>query len=258
MADTKRVPRANGPLALLTPMPEEALRLREAMDGARPRLLAGLTAYEGTLAGVPCVLVQCGVGKVAAATAAQALCEAGFRGGVLVLGIAGGITAEVHLGDILIASQAVQHDLDPRPFFARSYVPHLDRSAFPADPALQTAAMDAANALAPALIARPGPLAGTPPRVFASTILTGDQVIGTRRRRQALSRDFPGALGVDMETAAVAQVCYQNGVPWGAVRIISDGLEDRIDPKKVLAYAATSATTFLRDLAAKVLEADRD
>ena len=235
-------------------MPEEALRLREAMSRARTVSLGSTAAYKGELAGAPCILVESGIGKVATATAAQALCAAGYRTGVLVLGIAGGITAEVHLGDVLVATHAVQHDLDARPFFPRSHVPHLGQSAFPSDERLRARCVEAARALTLGLVgARPGALGAEPPKVLEGLLLTGDQVIATRRRRETLSRDFPGALGVDMETAAVAQVCYQNGVPWAAVRIISDGLGDRINPARVLDYAATVATAFLRDVATRVL-----
>lgn len=220
-----------------------------------------MPAFQGRLAGAPCTLVQCGVGKVAAAAVAQALCQEGLHGGILVLGIAGGITADVHLGDVVVAMEAIQHDLDPRPFFARSYVPHLERSAFPADEGFRRAAAAAARALAPTLSRygrdRPGALARVVPQVLEGIILTGDQVISTRRRREALASAYPGALGVDMETAAVAQVCYQNGVPWAAVRVISDGLGDRISPRQVLDYAATTATAFLRDVVLRLLEERR-
>jgi adenosylhomocysteine nucleosidase len=89
-------------------------------------------------------------------------------------------------------------------------------------------------------------------------VLAGDQVIGTRRRRESLRRSFPDSLGVDMETAAVAQVCYQNKAPWAAVRIVSDGLNDGINPKQVLDYASSTATTVLRDIVLQMLGAPGD
>jgi adenosylhomocysteine nucleosidase len=235
-------------------MAEEALQLHAAMEQPVSRSLAGLQAYEGVLNNAPCLLVECGIGKVAAAAAAQALCDAGYTTGVLVLGIAGGIAPDIHLGDVIAVSETAQHDLDARPFFPRAHVPHLGVASFPADPALHKKALVAASRLAKGLTgARPGPLADAPPQVRTGVILTGDQVIATKRRREALWRAFPDALGVDMETAAVAQVCRQNRVPWAAVRIVSDGLEDRIDPTQVLDYAATAATAFLRDIAIEVV-----
>lgn len=220
----------------------------------KPYPLAGLIAHEGRIANQACILVECGIGKVAAATAAQALVERGIQR-ALVLGIAGGIAPNVHLGDVLVVHETVHHDLDARPFFPRAHVPHLGLSAFTSDESMRSQALVSARAVASELLGeRPGLLAGTAPQVHTGTVLTGDQVIDTRPRRESLRKEFPGALGVDMETVAVAQVCHQNGISWAAIRIVSDGLDDLIDPQEVLAYASSKATAALRDIVVNMLE----
>jgi adenosylhomocysteine nucleosidase len=125
----------------------------------------------------------------------------------------------------------VQHDIDARPLTpARGVIPSLGVAAINADAAVAEKLLVAAKR------------AVENPRIVRSgLVLTGDQIVKSKALRDAIARDFPEGLCVDMETAAVAQVAQQNGLPWGAVRVTSDKADETFDLEDVIDFGVNTA-----------------
>lgn len=211
--------------ALIAALPEELDALLSVLEGARPEPLAGRTFWRGTLAGQPVVAVLSGIGKVAAALTTTLLISHFGAGRVLFLGVAGGIGPGVQVGDIVVADTLLQHDMDASPLFPRHEVPLTGLSRFPADRAFtdrlvraSTAALQAHQEVAA--------FVGRTPGVHRGLVLSGDRFVATAAESAALRERLPDALAVEMEGAAVAQVCHAFGVPLAVVRSISDRADD--------------------------------
>ncbi len=182
--------------------------------------------WRGRLAGMDVWLVGCLMGKVNAAMAAQLAVDRFRPAAILTCGSAGGLHPEVQPGDLVISTHTAQHDAGMNwgsRFITLGVQFHRNgrtglRRRFPADPSLLAAAQEAARSL-------PHDGHGRPPWVHAGLIVTGDQAIFSRQRRQAVLETWH-ALAVDMESAAVAQVAAAHGIPWLAIRGISDRADE--------------------------------
>ncbi len=231
------------PVAVLAALQEEAQELARHLVRARIEG-PGLQSWEGDLAGKPVVLILTGVGKVAAAMAAQFACDVYRPRALLSIGLAGATDSEGGRGRLIVASGAVQHDIDARPLTdARGVVAGLGLSAFPADSTLSDMLQKAAESAT----GRPG-LVGT------GVVLTGDQIVASRAARDLITAAFPDGACFDMETAAIAQVAHQNGVPWGGLRITSDSADESFDLDEVMAFGAETAGELFERTILRVLE----
>jgi adenosylhomocysteine nucleosidase len=219
----------NGPVAILAALEQEAQTLVRGLERsalASPKL----SLFEGTIEGAAVVLVITGVGKVAAALATQFVCDAFKPRSVLVVGLAGATESGAHAGQLIVAAGAVQHDVDARPLTAaRGIVPGLRTAVLPADKELT----DKVHAAAGRVVDQA--------RIRSGLVLTGDQIITARVVRDGVLRDFPDGACFDMETAAIAQVAQQNGVPWAAVRITSDAADETFDLDAVFSFGTGTA-----------------
>jgi len=177
------------------------------------------------------VVVVSGVGKVAAALAAQFVQDVFKPRCAVSIGLAGALRDDGPRGQVVVATGAVQHDMDARPLTAeRGVIPGLNLSVLSVDPPLAEKLMvSAKRSVENPRIVRPG------------LVVTGDQIITSRPLRDALVHNFPDAACVDMETAAIAQVAHQNGLPWGAVRVTSDSADETFDLDDVIGFGANSA-----------------
>jgi adenosylhomocysteine nucleosidase len=219
-------------LAILSALPEEQRGLSDSLEQVRHVTHAGRTFVLGRLCGHEVVLALSGIGKVAAATTTAALVE---RFGVCQLvftGVAGGVGANVQVGDVVVAQDFVQHDMDVRPLFPRWQVPGYASPVFACDHAMTERLLLAAQACAAQAAAWNEPLlAGQRPRAHWGLIASGDQFIVSADTSTALCRDLARggytALAVEMEGAAIAQTCADYGVPFAAVRTISDRADDQ-------------------------------
>ena len=223
------------PVAVLAALHEEAAQLTRGL--ARSELRSPhLQVWEGTLEQAPVVLIVTGVGKVAAAMAAQFVCDVRPPRCLLTIGLAGA-TAEVGRGALTVGSGSIQHDVDARPITeARGIVPGLGIRVFPADRQVAARLTRAAEAV----VEHSG-------IVRTGVVLTGDQIVMSREVRDRLHAEFPDGICVDMETAAVAQVAHQNGVPWGSLRITSDSADESFKLEDVLGFGrGTAADLFDR------------
>lgn len=214
-------------IAIISAVHEELAEILALMPDEHKVVAAGRTFWVGRLQGHEVVAVLSGMGKVAAATTATVLCERFAPDQVIFTGLAGGLAVGVEVGDIVVGSTFVQHDLNAHPLYPRWEVPGYGRSHFKADLALsqvlRTAAKDAVIWLPKLLDA--SVLRGLglhSPSVHEGEILTGDRFMGSEVETAVLHESFPHALGVDMESAAVAMVCHDYGIPFGGIRTISD------------------------------------
>jgi adenosylhomocysteine nucleosidase len=235
-------------------MQEEVGLLAQQVQHPRRAVVAGRTMTIGTLCGQRVLVVFSRWGKVAAAsTTARAIayCIATTGKppeGMLFVGVAGAVDDTLKVGDIVVADALWQHDLDASPLFAPMQIPLTERTHLDADHELSnrlhTAAdsfvrTEMAGCIAPAVLGRYG-LVARPPQVWRGGIATGDQFISCGHKRGDIKHRIPRALAVEMEGAAVAQVCHDDEVPLAVLRVISDNAGES---------APHDFTAFLRDIA---------
>lgn len=223
------------PLAIVAAMREELRALLDAMPDERKVLRAGRAFYRGHLEGREVMVVLSGIGKVAAATTTTLAIEAFGAREVLFTGVAGGVGEGVRVGDAVVADALVQHDMDASPLFPRYEVPLAGRAAFPADPSMSRRLAGAAQAVladASALIGREhlAPFGIEAPRLHRGLVASGDRFVSTAQESRALCAALQAAghrpLAVEMEGAALAQVCHDFGVPFAVLRTVSDRADD--------------------------------
>ena len=201
-------------LAIVSAMQQELSAVLALLPDERKAVVAGREFWRGHLHGQEVVAVLSRLGKVAAATTATALVEHFGVTSIVFTGVAGGLGPGVKRGDVVIADRFLQHDMDASPLFPRHEVPLYGLAEFPPDAALTRRLADAARA------ALPG--AG----LHRGLIISGDRFVSTTAEARALQAQLPQALAVEMEGAAIAQVCHDYGVPYAAVRTISDRADD--------------------------------
>jgi adenosylhomocysteine nucleosidase len=189
-----------------------------------------VSVWEGAIEGTPVVLVLTGVGKVAAALATQFTCDLFKPRCVVTIGLAGA-TADEQPGGLTVASGSLQHDMDARPLTdARGMIPSLGMTVIPADPVWSEKLRLAAESVV-----------DNPPSVKSGVVLTGDQIVTSRELRDRILSAFPNGACLDMETAAVAQVARQNGIPWAALRMISDAADESFNLEEVIGFGVNTA-----------------
>ena len=219
-------------LGLLSALPEEQRGLIDLLDDVQsPVRHAGREFVRGRLAGQPAVLALCGIGKVSAAATTAVLVERFGITQLVFTGVAGGLAPGVKVGDVVVARGFMQHDMDASPLFPKHEIPLYGKALFAADPGLSTALERAARmALGDAAT-----LCAAPDRkrfalhsacVHMGLLVSGDRFVSALAEAAELHASLPQALAVDMESAAVAQVCHDYGLPFAAVRTVSDRADD--------------------------------
>jgi adenosylhomocysteine nucleosidase len=234
-------------LGIMSAMVEEIDALIGALDpGVVHHEVGRRTYHVGTMRGAPVVLVFSRIGKVAAASTATELISRFKIERLIFTGVAGALSAELAVGDVVVATSLTQHDMDASPIFPRYEVPLLGISDFPSDAAIEAALAAAATRyIAEGLAGDVSEATRTAfqmhrPTVHTGQVLSGDQFIADAATLSRLREAFPRALCVEMEGAAVAQVCYEHEMPFGVIRTISDTADDS---------AATDFPRFLTEIA---------
>ena len=218
--------------AILSALPEEQAGLRALLQDARMVQRAGREFWLGTLHGNAVVLGLSRIGKVAAATTATMLVEAFAADQIVFTGVAGALGDKVQVGDVVVATQFVQHDLDASPLFPRFEVPLYHQARFACDARLTRLLLDASQATLQAMANRAGKAPqARQPCVHQGLVASGDSFVCTAPSSSSLREALRGAgmdaLAVEMEGAAVAQVCHDYRVPFAAVRSISDRADEQ-------------------------------
>lgn len=201
-------------LGIIGAMEEEVEQLTSAMDVKDKKEKAGMVFFTGELEGVPVTIVRSGIGKVNAAVCTQILvCEYGVDK-VINTGIAGSLSADIDIADVVISSDVLHHDMDATGFgYPKGQIPRMDVLTFTADKDLQEAAAKACAEAVPEI------------GVHSGRIVSGDQFISDKARKEEIIADFHG-LCTEMEGAAIAQTAYLNKIPFVVIRTISDKADD--------------------------------
>ena len=225
------------PLAVVGAMHEEIAALLPCLTDGRVLTRGGREFHRGRLDGHEVILTRSGIGKVAAAATCAILLDAFEASAVLFTGVAGGLGPGVRVGDIVVATSLLQHDMDASPLFPRWEVPLTGRSAFDTDPRWTARVAGACRGL----LASHARLAAS--TVHLGLVVSGDRFVATSAESRRLSIELPLALAVEMEGAALAQVCRDFGRPCAVMRTISDRADDA---------AHGDFQRFLREVAAPV------
>ena len=197
-------------IGIIGAMEDEVAALKEAMEVQETIEKASMVFCKGMLCGKEVVVVRSGIGKVNAGICAQILVD---RFGVDVLintGIAGSLDAKIDIGDMVISTDALHHDMDASEFGdALGQVPRMDVLSFPADETLVKKAVQASEKANPDI------------HTFTGRIASGDQFIASREVKERIVKNFH-PLCVEMEGAGIAQAAYLNQVSYVIIRAISD------------------------------------
>ena len=215
-------------IGIIGAMDVEVTSLKEAADITKTTKIAEMEFCEGTLGGKNIVIVKCGMGKVNAGICAHTLINDFHCTKIINTGVAGSLDSQIDIGDIVVSTEAVQHDFNVEAIgFQKGEIPYTGLIAFPADEALRAAAVEAVRQSAPDI------------HVFEGRVCSGDQFISTKEQKDTIIDNF-GGLCCEMEGAAIAQTCYLNSTPFVVIRAISDKPDETefVDYKVFEAQAA--------------------
>lgn len=201
-------------LGIIGAMDQEVSILKEKMEVKKIDKRASMEFYVGILNGKEVVIVKCGVGKVNAAVCTQILADCYQVEAVINTGVAGSLRAEINIGDIVVSTDALQHDMDAQAFgYEPGQIPRVDTLSFKADENMISFAKECCKKVNPEI------------GVFTGRVVSGDQFISDKEKKKWLTDTFAGYC-TEMEGAAIAQVCYFNHIPFLIVRAISDKADD--------------------------------
>ncbi|MBC7450989.1 MAG: 5'-methylthioadenosine/adenosylhomocysteine nucleosidase [Cytophagales bacterium] len=213
---------------ILAPMPEEIELILHHMHVEELYEAGMRTFYLGSIQGKKCVVSLSRIGKVASSVTAAVMIERFHIGRLIVTGVAGGLTDDVNIGDVVVATSSIQHDMDCRPLFPQFEAPLLGKAIFECDEAMVQQAVESCNRFINNELSyyvnkeELQALYIHEPKVHKGVLVSGDQFIGTMEQFDKIRTELPDAIFVEMEGAAVAQVCYEYNVPLVVVRSISD------------------------------------
>ena len=201
-------------LGIIGAMDEEVLEIKNALKDVTVETAAGMDVYRGKINEKEVVVVRSGIGKVNAAVCSQILVDKFGAEAIVNTGIAGSLKAEIDIGDIVLSSDSVQHDMDATGFgYPIGQIPRMETFAFPADQKLLKLAEKCCNQVNPDI------------KTFVGRVVSGDQFISDKEKKQQLIDNFDGFC-TEMEGAAIAQVCYLNHIGCLIIRAISDKADD--------------------------------
>ena len=197
-------------IGIIGAMPEEVAKLKEMMQVEEVVQAAGMHFFKGKLHGKQIVVVQSGIGKVNAAVCTQILVDRFQIDTVINTGVAGSLDARIDIGDIVISTDTVHHDMDTSELGDPvGQVPDMDTFSFPADEKLAVLARKLNEEVNPDI------------RTFTGRIVSGDQFVSSKEHKEVIVKRFQ-PLCTEMEGAAIAQAAYLNKISCVIIRAISD------------------------------------
>lgn len=201
-------------IGIIGAMDEEVAKIKEQMDRVEIKRVAGMDFFQGLLGKCEVVVVRSGIGKVNAAICSQILADCYHVTAIINTGIAGSLRKEINIGDVVLSTDALHHDMDTSSFGdAPGQVPRMDVLAFRADGHLLEVAESCCKKYIPEI------------GVHTGRVLSGDQFISDKKKKQWLLDTF-GGFCTEMEGAAIAHTAYLNGIPYLIIRAISDKADD--------------------------------
>lgn len=229
------------PIGVIGAMQVEIEALLKTAQIEKTEERASMRFYVGSLSGTPCVIAQCGAGKVNSAVCAQVMIDFYAPRAILNIGVAGGIGKDVCIGDIVIATACVQYDYDTSAVGDQPgeiCIPPEGRGVieFPCDPALSQKLLEGAKSLYG--------------RAHLGIVATGDQFVASGEAGLNLNRRF-GAVACEMEGASIAHACYISHVPCAVLRSISDNANEsgKVNFQTFAAESAQKAQKLLAGVA---------
>lgn len=201
-------------IGIIGAMEEEVANLKEHMTEVSVVTKASMEFNRGKLNGKDIVVVRCGIGKVNAGICTQILVDDYKVDAIINTGIAGSLKNEINIGDIVVSTDALQHDVDAINFgYPKGQIPRMDVLSFQADERLAGLALEVCREVNPEI------------SVFKGRVVSGDQFISDKDVKNRIISEF-GGLCTEMEGAAIAQGAYLNHTPYVVLRAISDKADD--------------------------------
>lgn len=224
-------------IGIIGAMSEEVEILKKEMTVSNKKTKAKMEFFSGNLWGKQVVVVTCGIGKVNAAVCTQILVDDFKVDKIINVGVAGGIGEHIYPGDVVVATDLVQHDIDTSAFGDElGQIPRMDTFDFKCDTELvETAKAACAD------------VSGF--ESFVGRIVSGDQFIASVEKIRWLQLEFE-ALACEMEGGSIAQVCYLNSIPFVVIRSISDNANNgaHMDFEKFTPIAVNNSINILRNM----------
>ena len=197
-------------IGIIGAMEVEVAILKEKMEDVRIIKKASMDFYEGILAGKKVVVVRSAIGKVNAGICAQILADVFSVDAIINTGIAGSLNKNINIGDIVLSTDGVQHDMDATGFgYRKGQIPQMPVFFFNADDNLRRLAAEVCKEVNPDI------------QVFEGRIASGDQFVCDQDVKNRIVSEF-SAYATEMEGAAIGQAAYLNEIPFLVVRAISD------------------------------------
>lgn len=201
-------------IGIIGAMEQEVSRIAESMTEVDVTEIAGMKFNKGKLCGRDAIVVKSGIGKVNAAICSQILAVCFHVDCIINTGIAGSLKNEINIGDIVLSTDALQHDMDATNFgYAKGVIPGMKESVFAADVRLLEKAEKACHRACPDI------------GVFKGRVVSGDRFVSDRKTKNEIEEAFHGYC-TEMEGAAIAQAAYLNSIPFLIIRAISDKADD--------------------------------
>jgi adenosylhomocysteine nucleosidase len=232
-------------IGILGAMDQEVALLQASLDNPEVVEWKHLTFYTGSLHGVEVVVVKCGIGKVAAAVATTALVDRFAPDYVVNTGSAGGFDTDLNIGDLVIATSVLHHDIDITHFgYALGQAAGMP-ATYESDETLILAAEQAAEQSLDVTTKR-------------GLICTGDSFIGSDEAAARLREAFPTMAAVEMEGAAIAQTCFMLSTPFLVIRSLSDiaGKTSTVSFQSYLEKAAKHSAELVMQMIAVLAKQD--
>jgi len=220
-------------LAILSAMPDEITLVVESLTEVTTRTFGYRQYHAGNFQDTPVVVVFSGWGKVAAAATTAQLIASYDVTDIVFSGVAGAVQHGLSIGDVVVGTELIQHDLDASPLFPRYEVPLLGKALLATDARLRARLRTAAQGFLQRDLPTAVPQSSrdwfriTSPQLLEGVIASGDQFVDSAEEIDVLRRLLPQVACVEMEGAAVAQVCEEYAMPFGIVRTISDAADEK-------------------------------
>ena len=234
-------------IGILGAMAQEIDEVKALLKDKTVVTIANREFVVGKIDGIACVVAFSKWGKVAATITATLMVQEFGVTDLFFIGTAGALAEGLKVGDIVISKRLVQHDLDARPIISRFELPLLNRVYVDSDPELtELAGKAVTNLLNKGVVNMVGEEAvkefNLNPKLYYGDVASGDQFVNSNEKRQEILSLLPDVLCVEMEGAAVAQVCLEFGTPFTVIRTISDTADHnaRVDFGKFIVEVANA------------------
>lgn len=223
-------------IGIIGAMEEEIENIKPYIDIISTKNIVGLDFYMGKMGGNNVVLVRSGIGKVNAAVCSQVLIDLYAVDYIINVGVAGAINKDLKIGDVVIATDTMHHDMDTTYFGDDiGIIPRMEESAFKADNELIEIALKSSSDV----------LENN--NVVTGRIVSGDQFLCDIEKKNKIWSHFKASC-VDMESAAIGQACYLNKIPFCIIRSISDNSDEDNQYENFFRDSAIKASNILKDM----------